>query len=237
MPPHSQTLEVWGDLACFSRPELKVERLSYPCITPSAARGVFDAIYAKPREFRWQITRIELLAVPSFVALRRNETKEKVNLSAVAYWMAGTADVRPIFADGVGEDEKGRTQRQTIALRAPRYRITADIRPWPGFEDRHASLEAQFVRRAEKGKCFYQPYFGCREFVAFFSLTSSHRPPADVDLDVGLMLYDVFDLSRPGSSTDRPAVSLFRASIRGGILNVPDYRDSAVLKPELAGGD
>lgn len=240
MPPNPQTLEIWGDLACFSRPELKVERLSYPCITPSAARGVFDAIYAKPIEFRWQVTRIELLEPPSFVALRRNETKEKVNLTAVSSWLAGKSEVEPIYADGdrelLGTDEKGRTQRQTIALRNPSYRMTAEIRPWPGFEDRQAALEAQFVRRAEKGKCFYQPYLGCREFVAFFQLAKNEKVPIDLDLDIGLMLFDVFDLSRPGSNSDRPAISLFRAAIRGGVLEVPDYADPAVLRPTHSGG-
>lgn len=247
MPPNPLTLEVWGDLACFTRPELKVERLSYPCPTPSAARGIFDAIFSKAIEFRWQVTRIELLSEPSFVALRRNETKEKANVAAISSWLGGKGEVEPIYADGdrelLGTDEKGRTQRQTIALRNPRYRLTAEIRPWPGFEDRQAALEAQFLRRAEKGKCFYQPFLGCREFVAFFRPAMPERPlertpdppPVDLDLDIGLMLYDVFDLSRPGTSADRPAISLFRAAVHRGVLEVPEYDDPAVLRPALAG--
>lgn len=234
-----QTLEVWGDFACYSRPELKVERFSYPCITPSAARGVFDAIFVKPTEFRWQLTRVELLEAPSYIALRRNEVKDTVNVNAVVDWMNGKKDPEPLWADGdkdlLGSDEKGRTQRQTMALRNPRYRLHAEICPWPGFENRQAAFEAQFRRRAEKGKCFAQPYLGVREFPAFFKLVDSvdpNREPCGVDLDIGWMLYDVFDLSRPGTSQDRPAISLFQARVREGVLDVPPYESEAVFKAE-----
>ncbi len=240
MHPNPQVLEVWGDFACFSRPELKVERLSYPCITPSAARGIFDAIYAKPAELRWQVVAIELLAPPSFIALRRNEVKDKINVNAVADWMAGKRGAEPLWADGdrelLGTDERGRTQRQTTALKNVRYRLHAEIRPWPAHRGRQAALEAQFRRRAERGKCFYQPYFGCREFPAWFELVekgaepSSDPPPVPLDLDLGWMLYDVFDLSRPGTSADAPAVSLFHATIRGGVLQIPEYDSADVFK-------
>jgi CRISPR-associated protein Cas5d len=236
MPPTRQALEVWGELACFSRPELKVERFSYPVITPSAARGIFDAIYAKPAEFRWAVRAIEVLSPPAYIALRRNEVKEKVNVNAVLDWMAGTREPEPIWADGdrdlLGSDEKGRTQRQTMALQDVRYRLHAEIRPWPGHEGKQAALEAQFRRRAEKGKCFYQPFFGCREMPAFFRLVEpeDERRPIPLDDDLGLMLFDVFDLSRPGTPHDTPAVSLFRAEMRGGVVQVPDYASPDVLK-------
>lgn len=236
MTPTRQVLEVWGDLACYSRPELKVERFSYPCITPSAARGIFDAIYAKPAEFLWQVLEVEVLTQPSYIALRRNEVKEKVNLNAVADWMQSKREPEPIWADGdrdlVGTDEKGRTQRQTMALKDVKYRLHAEIRPWSEHRSKQAALEAQFRRRAERGKCFYQPYFGCREFPAYFKLVepAAEPPPIPLDLDLGLMLYDVFDLSRPGSAHDAPAVSLFRAALRGGVLQVPEYASPDVLK-------
>ncbi len=153
--PASQILEVWGEFACFTRPELKVERFSYPCITPSAARGIFDAIYAKPVEFRWEVRKVELLTPPAYIALRRNEVKEKVNVEAVTRWMAGKGEPEPIWADGdrdlLGSDEKGRTQRQTMALRDVRYRLWAQIGTWPGHETKLPRLEAQFRRRAERG--------------------------------------------------------------------------------------
>lgn len=236
MPPNPQVLEVWGDFACFSRPELKVERFSYPVITPSAARGIFDAVYAKPAEFRWAVTAVEVLAQPSYIALRRNEVKEKVNANAVFDWMTGKREPEPIWADGdrdlVGTDEKGRTQRQTMALKDVHYRLHAEIRPWPGFEARQTALEAQFRRRAGAGKNFYQPFFGCREFPAYYKLASDPQSlvPIPLDQDLGFMVYDVFDLSRPGTSIDVPAVSLFRASLRNGVLTVPDYASPEVLK-------
>lgn len=236
MRPKDQVLEVWGDFACFSRPEMKVERFSYPVITPSAARGIFDAIYCKRLEFRWQITRIEMLTYPSYIALRRNEVKEKVNLNAVFKWMEGKRP-EPIFADATsdqaGTDQKGRTQRQTMALRGPRYRIHAEIRAWQGSEERQQGLEAQFRRRAANGKCVYQPCFGCREFPAYFELVDHDAPPVEpvpVDLHIGYMLYDVFDLSKPGRPDSKPSISLFRATVRNGTLAVPDYLSPEVLK-------
>jgi CRISPR-associated protein Cas5d len=241
MDSHAQVLEVWGDLACYSRPELKVERFSYPLPPPSAVRGIFEAIYTKPKEFRWQVECVELLSAPSYIALRRNEVKEKASVAAVEQWAKGQKAPEPIWADGdrelLGSDEKGRTQRETMALRNVRYRLHATIRPWPGFERQLAAFEAQFRRRAEAGKCFYQPYLGCREFAAFFELreaTTTEPLPDPWSADLGLMLYDVFDLSRPGKGDDSPAVSLFRASVKDGVMHVPRYEDAAVIK--LSGG-
>lgn len=243
MIPKDQTLDVWGELACFTRPELKVERFSYPVITPSAARGIFDAIYCKPNkdptqaEFQWQVTRIEVLKPVKYIALRRNEVKEKVSERAVKDWATGKKAPEPIWADGdkgsLGTDMKGRTQRQTMALKDVRYRLHAKVRPWPAFEDRLQGLEAQFRRRAAAGKCVYQPCFGCREFPAYFDLVEPDAPPATTisqDMDLGFMLYDVFDLSRPGTCDDDPAISLFHAQVRQGVLEVPDYDSNEVLK-------
>lgn len=240
MNPRDQALHVWGELACFTRPELKVERFSYPVMTPSAARGLFDAIYCKPSEFRWQITRIEVLAEPRYIALRRNEVKEKAPTEkTILQWARGTREPEPIWADAA-ENEKGRTQRQTMALKNVRYIIHAQIRPWPGFEDRLQGMEAQFRRRAAAGKCIYQPYLGCREFPAYFELVepgAATPAPVPLDLDVGLMLYDVFDLSRPGKPLGTPhescpRISLFHAQVCGGVLEVPPYESDKVLKPQ-----
>lgn len=238
MKPTPQVLEVWGDYACFSRPEMKVERFSYPVITPSAARGIFDAIYVNRHEFRWRITEIEVLTPPSYIALRRNEVKEKANVAAVFRWMTGREHPEPILADAdkkvTGTDTRGRTQRQTMALRDVRYRIHAEIRMWGGDDDRLVASEAKFRRRAARGQCVYQPYLGCREFPAYFALIETSEqvaPPLALDLDIGLMLYDVFALSRPGEANDAAAISLFRAAVRNGVLQVPDYASPAVVKP------
>ncbi len=241
MQPKDQVLRVWGDLACFSRPELKVERFSYPLITPSAARGIYDAIYCKPNkdatraQFRWQVTKVEVLAPISYIALRRNEVKDKASVKGS--WVAGAELPEPIWADGtkdmLGTDMKGRTQRQTMALRDVHYQLYAQIRPFPSFEDRLPSLEAQFRRRALNGKCFYQPCFGCREFPAFFELADEQGQqaiPVSLDLDIGLMLYDVFDLSKPGNSNDDPCISLFKAKVVEGTMSIPDYDSDHVLK-------
>ncbi len=242
MQGNDQVLEVWGDLACFTRPEMKVERFSYPVITPSAARGIYDAIYCKPREFRWQITAIELLKPPRYIALRRNEVKEKISFAKVKAWMSGREHPEPLLADAAsegGDATKGRTQRQTMALKDVRYRLHAQMRPWPGCEDRLPALEAQFRRRAGQGKCVYQPCFGCREFPAYFELVepgAAVTPPIAEDLDIGLMLYDVFDLSRPGDCHSLPRISLFSARVVQGRLEVPDYESEAVRKSERRDG-
>lgn len=241
MRPTHHTITVWGDFACFTRPEFKVERFSYPVITPSAARGIFDAIYCKPNripqeaEFRWQISKIEVLRLPKYISLKRNEIKEKANVKST--WLSGASKPEPIWGDGtkdlLGTDTKGRTQRQTMALKDVRYRIHGNIKPWPGHEHKIKAMDAQFERRVKSGKCIYQPYFGCREFPAFFELTDvtgTTEKPAPLDLDLGLMLYDVFDLSRPGSGYDRPCISIFRAHIKNGVLEVPSFDSQDVLK-------
>ncbi len=239
----NQALDVWGDLACFSRPEMKVERFSYPVITPSAARGIFDAIYCKPVEFRWQITRIEVVTPPSYIALRRNEVKEKASVRAIEKWASGSAEPEPILADAdksiTGNDKKGRTQRQTMALKNVRYRIHAHIVPWPGHEQRLQALESQFRRRAASGKCIYQPYLGCREFPAYFELVdvaddAVANPSVNIP-DLGWVLYDVFDLSSPQTSEARPFISLFKPTVSAGVMQVPHYQSPEVAKPEQGG--
>jgi CRISPR-associated protein Cas5d len=244
MRPKDQALEVWGEFACFTRPEMKVERFSYPVITPSAARGIYDAIFCKPNkdpsraEFRWQITKVEVMNPPRYIALRRNEVKDKApGLRTIEGWMSGKETPQPLLADGtkemLGTDSKGRTQRQTMALQDVRYRLHAEIRPWPGFEHRLQGLEAQFRRRAAKGKCIYQPSFGCREFPAYFELVEPDTQAAEIvplDIDLGLMLYDVFDLSHPGTCYSKPDISLFRAKLDGGVMEIPDYQSEHVLR-------
>jgi CRISPR-associated protein Cas5d len=230
MNNHDQVLRVWGDLACFTRPEMKVERFSYPVITPSAARGIYDAIYCKPVEFRWQITEVEILSPISWIALRRNEVKSVVSEDKLSKWMSGKAQPEPLLAD----DNDERTQRQTMALRDVNYLLHARIVPWPGYENRLAALEEQFERRASRGKCFYQPCFGCREFPAYFEPAAPEAfSPQKIDADIGPMLYDVFDLSRQGKSDSSQRISLFLAKIDAGRLRVPDWNDPAVLKPPL----
>lgn len=238
MESATHTLEVWGDLACFTRPEMKVERYSYPIMTPSAARAVFDAIYWKPR-VHWQVTRVETLAEPRYIALRRNEVKDKApTTTTILQWAEGKKPPEPLWADGdrdsLGTDQKGRTQRQTMALKNVRYRISARLVPWAEYRGEVRGMEEQFRRHARRGQCIYQPYLGCREFPSSFRLVESSEPPESpfpLDLNLGWMLYDVFDLSRPGTPNDPPCVSLFRAVVRRGVLDVPEYDCPEVRKP------
>lgn len=244
----THTLEVWGDLACFTRSEMKVERFSYPVITPSAARGIFDAIYwdgireKQGKEsvmrpyFHWQMTRIEMLEMPRYIALRRNEVKGRVpGTATLNKWMSGKENPEPLWADG-SDENTGRTQRQTMALKNVRYRITAQIVAKTGFAQDYGKFNAQFQRRAKQGKCFQQPYFGCREFPAFFEYVESKnaivQPLAALDQHLGFMLYDVFDLRKEAvRQSDKPFITLFDAHVRGGVLEVPPFDSASVKKP------
>lgn len=236
-------LEVWGDFACFTRPEMKVERYSYPVITPSAARGIFDAIYwKKSYDFYWQIEKVEVLAPPRYIALQRNEVKDKApSERTILAWRDGKAEIEPLWADGdrylLGSDQKGRTQRQTMALKGVRYRLYAHLR-CRGKESEARTYDAQFERRASQGKCFYQPYLGCREFPAYFDLldqATSRVSAFPLTLDLGWMLYDVFDLGRANDSDANANISLFQARVINGVMDVPAFDDPAVKKTEGAG--
>lgn len=232
-------VDFWGDFACFSRPEAKVERLTYPLPTPSAARGMLSAIYAKPQEFYWQVLAIEILNPLRYISFKRNEVKEKI--AARSNRQGTELTVRePVLADGTkdmtGTDQKGRTQRQTVALQNVRYRIHARICPHPGFPGRESHLYDQALRRIRRGKCFYQPSLGLREFTAYFAEGTDDSEPFQVDLDLGYMLYDVFDLhsSEIGRET-APYVTLFHGRIEKGIMRVPPFDSELVLKPEVRG--
>ncbi|GAA4020246.1 type I-C CRISPR-associated protein Cas5c [Deinococcus rubellus] len=239
--PRTFTLEVWGDYACFTRPELKVERFSYPIITPSAARSIFDAIYlefdknTKRPAHRWEISKVEVLSPVRYVSLMRNEVKEKVSVSSVKKWMKDPSQITPIYADAtmaeVGTDTKGRTQRQTMALKAPRYRLHGQAVLFAEQMEVRQKIERSFERRARNGQCVWQPYLGCREFAASFELVRGDAAPVAHTEDIGWMLYDVFDLSRPGANTDSAQVSLFEARIENGVLDIPPYLSHQVRKP------
>ena len=206
-------VETWGDFACFSMPEAKVERLTYPFPTPSAARGILSAIYSKRTEFYWQINRIEVLNPIRYISFKRNEVKSK------------TSGKNWIFTD---ED---RTQRQTVALQDVRYRIAASIIPRPAFEGQKRQLYEQARRRICNGKAFYQPSFGLREFVAYFEEPSDRMPIAE-SLDAGLMLYDVFDFPRDMTVKKKvtPRLALFHAEMKNGVIQIPPYDSTQVFK-------
>ena len=211
-------LEVRGDYACFTRPELKVERVSYDVMTPSAARAVFEAVLWKPA-IRWEIDRIEVLRPIQWSSIRRNEVGSKVPARSVETAMHGADPLRDYFADN------DRQQRASLVLRDVAYRIWAQpvLTGRAGSDDGLQKYLDMFRRRAEHGQCVNQPYLGCREFACGFQLVNSDGtgPPAiDETRDLGIMLYDL-DFQDVG----RPQPLFFKASLQGGVLRVP-RRDS-----------
>lgn len=228
-------VEVWGDFACFTRPESKVERLTYPVMTPSAARGILSAIYSKPVEFYWQVRKIEVLNPVKYISFQRNEVKQKMGKQNKdgSFEPIIVEEVNPVKENGKkGDDKKGRTQRQSVVLKNVRYRITAEIVKRENFEGTTEQLYRQAMRRIENGKCFFQPSLGTREFVCYFGEPTDIEPIKE-DMDLGLMLYDVFDLHKfKVTKKAEPYVTLFKANMVQGVIEVPEFDSELVLKPE-----
>ncbi|WP_312159430.1 type I-C CRISPR-associated protein Cas5c [Oscillibacter sp.] len=216
------TITIWGRFALFSRPESKVERMTYPVPTPSGIRGVLASIYSKPAEFYWQVRQIEVLNPIQYATFRRNEVKSK--LSRIPAESPTSACI---------EIEEDRTQRQAVVLKDVRYRVTAEIVPRPDFEKSISQLYNQFERRVKRGQMFVQPCMGTREFPAYFEWGSTGELPFALDMDLGLMVYDVFDLNewKVGKQAN-PSVSLYRAQMKNGVIEVPQFDSPLVLKPE-----
>lgn len=206
-------IEVWGDFACFNAPYNKVERLTSPFPTPSAAKGILSAIYMKPAEFYYQINRIEVLNPIRYISFKRNEVKCKVSGS------------KPIYTD------EERTQRQTVALKDVRYRIAASIIPREAFVGKEKQLYEQALRRIRSGKCFHQPALGLREFAAYFEESDGRRKPIEESLDAGFMVYDVFSpYDYVVRKKAEPQLSLYHAVMEDGVIQVPPYESPEVLK-------
>ena len=228
-------LDVKGDYACFTRPEMKVERVSYDVITPSAARAIFSAIFWKPA-IKWNIKKIEVLSPIKWISVRRNE-------------VGAIARSNPIMI----EDE--RQQRAGLFLRDVHYRLYAEMEFIPvnkrpkvvnevpdslvNEEERQeirkdenpGKYHAMFERRAKKGQCFNQPYLGCREFSCEFRFVENpekeveQSPAINETRDLGFMLYDM-DFSNPENI--KPA--FFRAEMENGVISVPNWDSEEVRK-------
>lgn len=218
--PRSPTLRVRarGPLACFTRPELKVERVSYPVMTPSAARGLLEAITWKPA-IRWHVERICVLSEIRFLAFRRNEVSSKAVAPAASVVASGGA-VTPYFADD------DRAQRNTLALRDVDYLVDAhfSLTERAGPADNVAKFVDMFTRRVEKGQHFHHPYFGCREFAADVMPADGMPEPIADSRDLGLLLWDVDYAPK----RNRPL--FFAARLENGVLHIPPYE-------AVAGGD
>lgn len=226
-------LEVTGDFACFTRPEMKVERVSYDVITPSAARAIFGTILWKPA-IRWRITRIEVLNPIKWVSVRRNEVGSTMSPRS-----------EHIFI------EAQRQQRAGLFLRDVKYRLYAELEfipltkrakvnnPSPGYlvdaeereiyrrDENPGKYNAMFERRAKKGQCINQPYLGCREFSAHFQLIENPEKGKGIDIsaDLGWMLYDM-DFSQENN----PQAMFYRAKMDNGVIIVPPVESEEVHK-------
>jgi CRISPR-associated protein Cas5d len=214
--PSSFCLHVAGDFACFTRPEMKVERVSYDVITPSAARAIFEAILWKPA-IRWRVTRIEVLEPIRWMNLRRNEVGAVISASNVQQAMnAGHGDLALYV-----EDE--RQQRAGLFLRDVAYRLHAELDVRTG--EPRQKYEEMFLRRAAKGQWVNQPYLGCREFAADVRLVEpgTAQPAAIAETrDLGWMLHDL-DFTDLAS----PQPRFFRAQMQAGAIAVPAFEEAA----------
>ena len=215
-------VEVWGDYACFTRPEMKVERVSYDVMTPSAARGLLDAVFWHPG-LRWVIDRIHVCSPIRFTNIRRNEVKEVIS----------ARNARTVMERGTGQlylaTPESIQQRAAMVLRDVRYVIEAhfDMTDRAAPEDNPGKFQEMMTRRLEKGQCYHQPCFGVREFPASFA-PCRDIPPCPEELkgerDLGWMLLDM-DYSDPADI--KPL--FFRASLRDGVLHVPDRKNGEVI--------
>jgi CRISPR-associated protein Cas5d len=237
-------LEVWGNYACFTRPEMKVERVSYDVITPSAARAIYEAILWKPA-ISWNITTIEVMNPIKWLSVRRNEVGKKASVPGLKELSGEKEPSAGLFI----EDE--RQQRAGLLLRDVRYRIYAffDFIPpaqrkknlptetalWADASEEAESTRADecpakyaamFERRAKKGQCFHRPYLGCREFACNFQLVGQDvdRKPIQESRDLGWMLYDM-----DFSDMENPHALFFRAKLDGGAIRVPKKDSEEVL--------
>jgi CRISPR-associated protein Cas5d len=218
----SYCLEVTGDFACFTRPEMKVERVSYDVITPSAARAVFEAILWKPA-IRWRVRKVEVLNPIRWISLRRNEVSSVVSVANVKKAMGGGVVDLSIY---VG-DSSERAQRAGLFLRDVAYRLHADLEVLPsaGANNPPPKFWEMFERRASKGQCVNQPYLGCREFACNFRLVKEGEPatPIAETRDLGWMLHDM-DFENAAD----PKPRFFRAELKAGVLAVPDAESPEV---------
>lgn len=207
----SLRLRARGPLACFTRPELKVERVSYPVMTPSAARGLLEAVLWKPA-IVWRIESISVLAPIRFTAFRRNEVNSRASTPTRAMILNGGSPPT-LYVD----EESERAQRNTVALQNVDYLIQArfSLTAKAGPEDNLNKFAEMFCRRVERGQHFHQPYFGCREFIAEICPSGDAPPPISESRDLGVMLWDIkFD-----SKGNRAL--WFKAVLDNGILAVP----------------
>jgi CRISPR-associated protein Cas5d len=223
-------LTIWGNYACFTRPEMKAERVSYDVITPSAARGVLEAIHWKPA-IKWVVDRIHVLHKIDFDNIRRNEVSGKIPEGRVRQGMRGEAV--ELYQSITDE----RQQRAALILKNAAYVIEAhfEMTPKAGETDNPEKHYNIFLRRAREGQCFQRPYLGCREFPANFELIEEGQdiPESELKgtLDLGWMLYDMeFKGEQATGIYDEITPRFFRAEMKDGVIDVAKQARAGVKK-------
>ena len=214
-------MEVWGDYACFTRPEMKVERVSYDVMTPSAARGLVEAIYFHPG-LVWRIDRIHVCAPIQFTNLRRNEVKATVSARTARTVMERGKGT--LYLDASQEIQ----QRAAMLLKNIHYVIEAhfDMTDKAAPSDNPGKFQDIITRRLNRGQCYHQPYFGCREFPSNFKRCETLPSCPDVlkgEKDLGWMLYDM-----DYSDLENIRPRFFRATLRDGVLEIPPWDSEEV---------
>lgn len=214
------TLRVWGDYACFTRPEMKVERVSYDVITPSAARAIFEAIHWKPA-IRWVIDEINVIKPIKFQTIMRNEVESVISTQSIKKSINNKEKQFHIDSNEV------RQQRNSMVLKDVEYIIKAhfEMTKYAGVSDDEKKHYNIFLRRARNGECFSQPYFGCREFSCNFELLENEDLPLNIQetRDLGWMLYDI-DFVKKGDSYKEVKEynpKFFRAEMIKGKVTIP----------------
>lgn len=220
-------LKVWGDYACFTRPEMKVERVSYDVMTPSAARGILEAIYWKPA-IRWVVDKIHVLNPIQFENIRRNEVADKIPYRNITSAMGGSnSDLQIIIEDS-------RQQRAAMVLKNVAYVIEAFFEPTGKNNENGADTPGKhlaiFERRAKAGQCFHQPYFGNREFpVKFEWVDTIPESPLKGTKDLGWMLHDMAFIPEDEKNKSYNAeAKFFRAEMKDGVITVPSLKTQEV---------
>lgn len=213
--PYGVKLLVSGEFACFTRPEMKVERVSYDVMTPSAARGILEAVHWKPA-IRWIVTAIHVLKPIRFQSIRRNEVGHKAPVAAIRKAMnAGSIADLALVVDEDRQQRAATVLADVAYVIEARFELTKDAGP----DDNAGKHLDSFNRRARKGQCFHQPCLGTREFPAKFRLIEPDEaiPPGidDPPRDLGFMLYDI------DHANDRASL-FFRAKLEKGVLRVPE---------------
>ena len=214
-PPGSTVcLRVWGDYACFTRPEMKVERVSYEVMTPSAARNILQAVCWKPA-IEWEVQRIDVLRPIRWTSVRRNEVGAVASTQGALAAMKNGHGRLGLYVENERQQRAGMILRDVEYLIHARFRMTG--RAGPG--DNAGKFADMFRRRVERGQCAWQPYLGCREFAAFFAAASDdERPPIAETRELGWMLRD-FDYETKPS----PLPGFFQARLVSGCMAVPAH--------------